>query len=100
MANHRRNFLAGGSYFLTINMADRRLTPLNDHIDLLRAAFRKAPARLHFTIEAAVILPGPSACDLDPPRARRGFRPALVPDQKRLLTRSNARRADLHQPSQ
>ena len=40
MANYRRNFLAGGSYFFTINLADRRLTLLNDHIDLLRAAFR------------------------------------------------------------
>jgi REP element-mobilizing transposase RayT len=39
-ANCRRNFLAGGSFFFTVNLADRRLTLLNDHIDLLRAAFR------------------------------------------------------------
>lgn len=34
MANYRRNFLAGGSYFFTVNLADRRLTLSNDHIDL------------------------------------------------------------------
>jgi putative transposase len=57
MAKYRRNFLAGGSYFFTVNLADRRLTLLNDHIDLLRAAFRQVRARHPFTIEAAVILP-------------------------------------------
>jgi putative transposase len=36
---------------------DRRLTMLNDHIDLLRAVFRQVPARHPFTIEATVILP-------------------------------------------
>jgi putative transposase len=48
MANYQRNFLAGGSYFFTVSLADRRLTPLNDHIDLLRAPHP-------FTIEAAAI---------------------------------------------
>jgi putative transposase len=57
MANYRRNFLAGGSYFFTVNLADRRLPLLNDRIDLLRAAFRQVQARHPFTIEAAVILP-------------------------------------------
>jgi putative transposase len=57
MANYRRNFLAGGSDFLTVNLADRRLTLLNDCIDLLRAAFRQVRARHPFTIEAAMILP-------------------------------------------
>src|SRR5689334_12989160 len=57
MANYRRNFLAGGSYFFTVNLADRRLTLLNDHIHLLRGAFRQVRPRHPFTIEAAVILP-------------------------------------------
>jgi putative transposase len=57
MANYRRNFLAGGSYFFTVNLADRRLTLLKDHFDLLQAAFRQVRARHPFTIEAAVILP-------------------------------------------
>ena len=57
MANYRRNFLPGGSYFFTVNLADRRLTLLIDHIHLLRVAFRGVRARHPFTIEAAVILP-------------------------------------------
>ena len=57
MANYRRNFLAGGSYFFTVNPADRRRMLLTDHIDLLRAAFRQARARHPFTVEAAVVLP-------------------------------------------
>jgi putative transposase len=57
MANYRRNFLPGDSYFLKVNLGDRRLALLTDHIDLLRAAFRRVRARHPFTIEAAVILP-------------------------------------------
>jgi putative transposase len=57
MANYRRNFLAGGSYFFTVNLADRRRALLTDHVDLLRAAFRLVRAQHPFTIEAAVILP-------------------------------------------
>ena len=57
MAIYRRNFLAGGSYFFTVNLADRRGALLTDHVDLLRATFRRVRARHPFTIEAAVILP-------------------------------------------
>ena len=57
MANYRRNLLPGGSYFFTVNLADRRRVLLTNHIDLLRAAFRQARARHPFTIEAAVVLP-------------------------------------------
>jgi putative transposase len=57
MANYRRNFLPGGSYFFTVNLADRRRALLTDHIDLLRAAFRQVRSRHPFTIEATVILP-------------------------------------------
>jgi putative transposase len=57
MANYRRNLLLGGSYFFTANLADRRRALLTDHIDVLRAAFRRVRARHPFAIEAAVILP-------------------------------------------
>jgi REP-associated tyrosine transposase len=49
--------LPGGSYFFTVNLADRRRALLTDHIDVLRAAFRRVRARHPFMIEAAVILP-------------------------------------------
>ena len=57
MPNYRRNFLVGGTYFFTANLADRRLGLLTQNIGLLRAAFRSVRARHPFTIEAAVILP-------------------------------------------
>ena len=57
MTNYRRNFLDGGSYFFTANLADRRLTLLTDHIGRLRAAFREVRVPYPFTIEAAMILP-------------------------------------------
>src|SRR3984893_1000984 len=57
MTNYRRNFVAGGSYFFTVNLADRRLRLLTDHIEALRAAFRYARNRHPFTVEATVVLP-------------------------------------------
>jgi putative transposase len=55
--NYRRNLLPGGTYFFTVNLADRRLALLTEHISLLRVAFRSVRATYPFTIEAAVILP-------------------------------------------
>jgi putative transposase len=54
---YRRNFVAGGSYFFTVNLAERRLRLLTDNIALLRAAFRETRRRHPFTIDAAVVLP-------------------------------------------
>src|SRR6266540_175446 len=57
MTNYRRNFVAGGSYFFTVNLAERNGRLLTDHVNLLRAAFRYTRARHSFAIEAIVILP-------------------------------------------
>jgi putative transposase len=57
MTSYRRNLVPGGSYLFTVNLADRRLRLLTDHIDLLRAAFRDVKARHPFAIEATVVLP-------------------------------------------
>jgi putative transposase len=57
MTNYRRNFVPGGSYFFTVNLADRSSRLLTDHIDLLRTAFRYARVRHAFTVDAIVILP-------------------------------------------
>jgi putative transposase len=57
MTTYRRNFVAGGSYFFTPNLAERRLRLLTDNIELLRAAFHCA-RRLHpFAIEATAVMP-------------------------------------------
>jgi putative transposase len=57
VANYRRNFVPGGSYFFTVNLAERRLSLLTEYIDLLRRTFREVRTRHPFRIEAAVILP-------------------------------------------
>jgi putative transposase len=57
MTNYRRNFLAGGSFFFTVNLAERRLRLLTDHIDELRKAFRETRQHHPFTTDAVVVLP-------------------------------------------
>ena len=57
MANYRRNLISGGTYFFTVNLADRRRALLTEHVTSLRAAFRSIRSRHPFTLEAAVILP-------------------------------------------
>lgn len=57
MTNYRRNRVAGGSYFFTVNLADRASSLLVDHIGLLREAIRDTRERHPFTIDAMVVLP-------------------------------------------
>jgi putative transposase len=57
MTAYRRNFIAGGSFFFTVNLAERRLALLTDHIAALRAAFRHVRRRHSFEIDAIVVLP-------------------------------------------
>ena len=57
MTNYRRNFTAGGSFFFTVNLAERRLRLLTEHIDELRSAFRETRRHHPFTIDAMVVLP-------------------------------------------
>lgn len=57
VTGYRRNFIPGGSFFFTVNLADRRLRLLAEHADLLRTAFRDIRACHPFTIEAMVVLP-------------------------------------------
>ena len=45
MTNYRRNFLAGGSFFFAVNLAERRLRLLTDHVGKLRTAFRETRRR-------------------------------------------------------
>jgi putative transposase len=57
MTDYRRYRLAGGTYFFTVNLADRNRTLLVDHIDTLREAFRDVKAAHPFEIDAIVIMP-------------------------------------------
>ena len=57
MTAYRRNSVAGGSYFFTVNLTERRLRLLTHNIELLRTAFRDTRRRHPFTIDAIVVLP-------------------------------------------
>jgi putative transposase len=49
MTGYRRNFVAGGSFFFTVNLMERRLGLLTQHIDELRSAFRETRRHHPFT---------------------------------------------------
>ena len=57
MVHYRRNRVAGGSYFFTVNLQNRQSTFLTNHIDLLRESFNEVKRQYPFNIDAIVILP-------------------------------------------
>ncbi len=57
MTNYRRNLARGGTYFFTLNLEDRRLSLLTDHIEQLRHTFTYTRSRHPFAIDAIVVLP-------------------------------------------
>ena len=54
---YRRAKTEGGTYFFTVNLADRKESTLVQHIEQLRSAIRVVKDRHPFIIEAIVILP-------------------------------------------
>jgi putative transposase len=54
---YRRADVPGGTYFFTVNLAERKQTLLVDHVDVLRGVLREVKARHPFHIDAMVILP-------------------------------------------
>jgi putative transposase len=57
MVRYRRNFVAGGTFFFTVTLADRASKLLTDHIAALRTAMRHARHAHPFAIDAVVVLP-------------------------------------------
>ncbi len=57
MVLYRRNLVAGGTFFFTVNLHDRRFTLLADHAGPLREIVRGVRKELPFTVDAMVILP-------------------------------------------
>jgi REP-associated tyrosine transposase len=57
MVRYRRNFVAGGTYFFTVTLADRTSSALVHRLSALWTAFRIARHERPFMIEAIVILP-------------------------------------------
>ena len=54
---YRRMRTPGASYFFTVNLENRILSLLTDHINALREAFRTVKHRHPFHIDAIVVLP-------------------------------------------
>lgn len=54
---YRRTRTPGGTYFFTVNLADRTTDLLVRHIDTLREALRTVKARHPFSLVAMVVLP-------------------------------------------
>jgi len=54
---YRRANTKGGTYFFTVNLADRKQDLLVQHIDILREAVRIIRQRHPFEITAMVVLP-------------------------------------------
>jgi hypothetical protein len=67
MPNYRRNFVAGGCYFFTVNLLERQRTLLTDPIDLLRDSVRRARRLYPFHIDAWAVLPDRLHCVLTLP---------------------------------
>jgi putative transposase len=62
MPEYRRNYLAGGCFFFTVNLADRTSDLLLREINTLRLAIRATMQGQPFTIDAWVILPEHMHC--------------------------------------
>ena len=62
MPEYRRNRVAGGTYFFTVNILDRKSDLLVAHIDALRSAIHKANRLAPFHIDAWVVLPDHMHC--------------------------------------
>ena len=54
---YRRADVKGGTYFFTVNLAQRHLCLLSDHVEILRAAVKTVKQRHPFRIDAFVVLP-------------------------------------------
>ncbi|MGH8659046.1 MAG: REP-associated tyrosine transposase [Gammaproteobacteria bacterium] len=54
---YRRAEVGGGTYFFTVNLAERKRTLLVDQVDVLRGVIRRVKAMHPFRIDAMVILP-------------------------------------------
>ena len=57
MARYRRNFIAGGTFFFTVKLADPKSHLLVEHIDLLRAAYMDVQKQYPFETVAVCVLP-------------------------------------------
>jgi putative transposase len=82
---YRRANVAGGTYFFTVNPAERKRNLLVDHVDLLRAVMHKVKKTHPVHIRAIVILPDHPHSDYSTRWAliKAGFSRCLPKDERR-----------------
>jgi putative transposase len=74
MTEYRRAYIPGGSWFFTVNLAERKSNQLLvEKIDLLRSAFEYTKQRYPFRMDAVVILPDHLHCIWTLPQADADF---------------------------
>ena len=73
---YRRADVDGGTYFFTVNLAERKRTLLIDEIDKLKSTIAKVKKDHPFEIDACVVMPS-FACCLDIAERRSRFRNSL-----------------------
>ena len=74
MTEYRRAYIPGGSWFFTVNLAERKSNQLLvEKIDLLRNAFEYTKQRYPFRMDAVVILPDHLHCIWTLPQADADF---------------------------
>ena len=74
MSNYRRAWHAGGTYFFTVNLLQRRGNDLlTRHIDLLRRVVQSVRARHPFHIHGWVVLPEHLHCVIELPPGEADF---------------------------
>jgi len=57
MVRYRRNFVAGGTFFFTVTLLDRKSRMLTDHIEASRTAVTRTRHTQASSIDAVVVLP-------------------------------------------
>ncbi|MEM7546047.1 MAG: transposase [Pseudomonadota bacterium] len=108
MPNYRRARIAGGTYFFTVNLADRRSDLLTCRVNLLRAAWSAALLARPFRVDAVVVLPDHlHAVWTLPPgdhdyssrwsMIKAGVSRALPPNRDRSLSKRAKREKDIWQ---
>ena len=101
MPDYRRNRVAGGTFFFTVNLLERRSRLLVEQIGALREAVRKVRVHRPFHIDCWVVLPDHMHCiwtlplgDVDYPSRWKAIKIAFakaIPKTERLSALRSAK---------
>src|SRR5947207_2740645 len=95
MTAYRRNFIPGGCFFFTVNLADRRLRLLTEYVEVLRSGDSRTSS-VHDRRDGRTARS--STHGLDDAGRQSGYCDALAADQIDVLTQLRRWRTCLSQP--